>query len=735
MRFGVDGVKAGVCKALVWGACVWAGAAQASPSQPLQWGPVVEKHFGVAVADPFRGLEQAQQPRVKAWLAQQSRATEAHLSAMPGQAEVLRQMVEQDADLPARVTDVRRFPNGQRVFLRRLTGEEQFKLVLQPSGDAAAKVLVDPEALSRRRGPVHALNYFQTSLDGRWLAYALSRDGSEDATLRVMDTTSGQVVGPAIDRAEVGAVSFTPDGQHLAVLRLQALGPQARAQDRYLHSAVWLMQTGAPLQQARKIFGPGVPGVRLKPEDVPEVEFSHDGRWAIATVYTGTQQDLGLWLAPASSVLAGRPQWRKLAGASDRVVGSAYGHGWLYVRSRQQAQNYQILALDLRAEQPAASLAEARVVVPHSERVLTGITVAEDGLYVEGRDGNVKRLSRRAHRADAAVVDIPLPIEGAFTLSSGVSLASAGHPLLPGLVLDLQSWLHLRQLYEVGADGTVRNTGWQPTSPTATLPDAQATEVLVPSHDGALVPMSIVHRKGLVLDGSHPTVLWAYGAYGETEEPHFSAFAASWVKAGGVYAVANVRGGGAKGDAWYEAGRKATKANTWLDTIACARFLQQQGWTSAPKLGLWGVSAGGIAAGRAMTEQPELFGAVAFSSAALDMVSAEREPYGPTNVPEFGTVRREADFKALLAMSTYHHIRDGLAYPAVLITHGMTDPRVALWNSSKTAARLQAASRSGKPVLLWVNDQLGHSLGHTRAQELRGLALVQGFFRGQLGLR
>ncbi|MFD2454144.1 prolyl oligopeptidase family serine peptidase [Ideonella paludis] len=162
--------------------------------------------------------------------------------------------------------------------------------------------------------------------------------------------------------------------------------------------------------------------------------------------------------------------------------------------------------------------------------------------------------------------------------------------------------------------------------------------------------------------------------------------------------------------------------------------MQQQGWTSPAKLGLWGVSAGGIAAGRAMTEQPELFGAVVFSSAALDMVSAEREPYGPTNVPEFGTVRREADFKALLAMSTYHHIRDGAAYPAVLITHGMSDPRVALWNSTKTAARLQAASRSGQPVWLWVDDQLGHSLGHTRAQELRGLALVQGFFRAQLGL-
>ncbi|MDZ7813295.1 MAG: prolyl oligopeptidase family serine peptidase [Ideonella sp.] len=639
-------------KCLVWGLSAWVWVAQANASPPQQWGLVVEKHFGVAVADPFRGLEQAQQPRVKAWLAQQRRAAEAHLSALPGQAEVLRQMVEQDADLPARVTDVRRFPNGQRVLLRRLASEQQFKLVLQPAGDAPARVLVDPEALGQRRGPVYALNYFQTSLDGRWLAYALSRDGSEDAVLRLMDTTSGKVVGPAIDRAEVGAVSFTPDGQHLAVLRLQALGPQARAQDRYLYSAVWLMQPGAPLQQARKIFGPGVPGVRLKPEDVPEVEFSHDGRWAIATVYTGTQQDLGLWLAPASSVLAGRPQWRKLAGTADRVVGSAYGHGWLYLRSRQQAQNYQILAVDLRAEQPPASVAEAHVVVPHSERVVTGMTVAEDGLYFESREGNLKRLSRRAHRADAAVVDIPLPIDGAFTLINETSLASAGHPLLPGLVLDLQSWLHLRQLYEVRADGSVHNTGWQPTSPAATLPDAQATEVLVPSHDGALVPMSIVHRKGLVLDGSHPTVLWAYGAYGDTEEPHFSAFAASWVKAGGVYAVANVRGGGAKGDAWYEAGRKATKANTWLDTIACARFLQQQGWTSPSKLGLWGVSAGGIAAGRAMTEQPELFGAVALSSAALDMVSAEREPYGPTNVPEFGTVRREADFAPCSAMST-----------------------------------------------------------------------------------
>jgi prolyl oligopeptidase len=252
--------------------------------------------------------------------------------------------------------------------------------------------------------------------------------------------------------------------------------------------------------------------------------------------------------------------------------------------------------------------------------------------------------------------------------------------------------------------------------------------------DGAQVPMTLLYKKGLARDGLRPTVLDGYGSYGLSETAGFRPTSLAWLERGGVLAYANVRGSGARGDAWYRAGFKQTKPNTWLDGIGCARWLIAQGWTGPRTLAVTGGSAGGVFAGRAITTAPELFAVAVIHVGLLDAMRAEFTANGATNVSEFGTVKDAREFAALLEMSPYHQVRDGVAYPAVMLTHGLNDPRVDAWNSGKMAARLQAASSSGRPVLLRLDGQAGHGIGSTRAQRQSLAADTDAFMLWQMGL-
>jgi prolyl oligopeptidase len=256
---------------------------------------------------------------------------------------------------------------------------------------------------------------------------------------------------------------------------------------------------------------------------------------------------------------------------------------------------------------------------------------------------------------------------------------------------------------------------------------------MVASHDGVQVPLSIIHRKDLRLDGTNPTLLSGYGAYGHVTAMSFEPTSLAWLERGGVIAVAHVRGGGTFGKAWHHAGRRSTKPNTWKDFIACAEYLIKAGYTRPDKLAGRGGSAGGILVGRAMTERPDLFAAMHIAVGCTDLLRMETTMNGPPNIPEFGTVTDKDLFLGLLAMSTLHQIKDGTKYPAVILTHGINDPRVEPWQSAKTTARLQATSASGKPVLFRVDYHSGHGIGSTRKQRQEERADVWSFILWQFG--
>ena len=722
--------RAGV--ALLLTVMVGAGVAQGGPPPAAPVRNVTDTFYGTTVDDPYRYFENKTDPEVVKWMKAHNDFARAQLARIPGRNALLEKIIKYDSSVSDRVAQVNRIPGELYFSERRSATDNQFKLYLRQGLAGQDKLLVDPELIEKKTGKPHAVNWYAPSPDGRLVAYGLSGQGSEAAVLHILDTRTGKAVGRPIDRADFGGVDWSPDGKSLVFNRLQAMRKGMAETQKYQHSQTLVLKVGQSIAAARPVFGTAIKGLDVGAAEIPVVSLSHDGRWAFGVAYNGTQRELGVFLAPQRGVLDGKPRWKRILASADAVTGVAYFDDTLYMVTYKGAPRSQVLAMDLKSPDLRLAQVSARVVMPPSDQVVVNVTAAADALYIEARDGNVKRLFKRPHSPNAAVVEVPLPVEGSFELAGdGVT---SSNPKLPGVVIDLQSWNRARQVFAVGADGAVTNTGLQPAGPFDTPADIVATEVKVKSHDGALVPLSIIHKKDVKLDGNNPTLLYGYASYGVTEEPFYSVSRLAWLDGGGVYAVANPRGSSVYGQDWYKGGFQATKPNTWKDFIACAEYLIAQKYTQPSKLGILGGSAGGILVGRAMTERPELFAAVIPAVGALDGIRFETTPNGVPNIPEFGTVKNEAGFRALLAMSTYANTKPGTAYPAVLLTHGVNDPRVEVWQSTKAAARLMAASTSGKPVLIRLDFDAGHGIGNTKKQQLEERADMFAFLLWQMGV-
>jgi prolyl oligopeptidase len=700
-----------------------AGALSLSEPPVLEPRPVTDSFFGTAVDDPYRYMEDLRDPEVASWMRAQADYSRALLDLVPGRKALLERINALDIAVPARVINVQRRPGELYFYEKRGAKDNQFKLYVRQGRSGAERLLVDPEQLQKASGKPHAINYFVPSSSGRHVAYGISAGGSEDAELFVMEVATGRnVLGP-VSRAQFGVSGWLADDSGLFFVRLQELKPGMAPIEKFQRTSAQFLPLAARDDRLAVAMNFESPGVRVNPgQDSPWVVPIPDTQLAAGFIYHGTARELSLYVAPLADAMAGRATWRPVFVQADDVTGVEIVGDRLFVLTHRGASRFRVLETSLAKP----DLAQAREVMPQGAGVITGFARAADGLYVTRRDGTVSRLFRVGFARGARPVEIKLPLAGSF------DLAGVDHRL-PGVLMTLQGWTRGPQIYAV-RDGQVTNTALQPRGKVDALADYVATEVLVPSHDGARVPLSIIHKRGLKLDGNNPTLLYGYASYGITEEPWFTAWRMAWLERGGVFAVANPRGSGAFGQDWYKGGFQATKPNTWRDFIATAEYLVSRKYTRPARLGIWGGSAGGILVGRAMTERPDLFGVVIPSVGVMDMVRAELTPNGVPNIPEFGTHTTEAGFRALLAMSTYHQIKDGTAYPAVLLTHGVNDPRVDVWHSTKAAARLLAASRSGKPVLLRLDYEAGHGIGNTREQRNAERADLLAFLFWQMGV-
>jgi len=692
------------------------------PAAPVR--TVTDTYFGVAVPDPYRYLEDMKNPDVVAWMKAQADFTRATLDRIPGRSALLKRIGELGDAVPARVASVQ-VNNGHYYYLKRLATENIPKLYVRAGFAGKERLLVDPEATKGARGAHFAIDYYAPSFDNKYVAYGISPAGSEESVLRVIEVASGKETGEAIDRAQFGPPSWTDDNR-LVYNRLAKLAPDAPRSEKYLKSRAYIHTIGSDPEWDRAILGLGVlSDMALDPLATPVVSTSPGAPWVIGIVGNGNQREFGLYAAPAASLAQGVPPWRRIAGLDDEVTDAALFGNTLYLLTHRNAPHFKVVRLDLANP----DLATASVVVPASDAVITGIAASKDALYVRRMIAGVSDLLRVPHAPGAAPVPIRLPFAGDID-------ALAADPRQPGVVFNTGTWTRFGGYYAYdAAAGVVVDTRLQPQGRYDNPGDLVATEVKVKAHDGTLVPLSIVHRKGLKLDGTNPAILYGYGAYGISQTPFFRPQYIAWFERGGVFAVAHVRGGGENGEEWYKGGYQQTKPNTWRDAIACAEWLVANRYTSSSRLAIQGGSQGGIFVGRAITERPELFGAAIDQVPVSDTVRSSFEANGEHDKTEIGTTETEPGFRALLAMSPYHHIRDGVKYPAVLVTTGINDPRVDAWQAAKMAARLQAATASGKPVLLRVDFDAGHGFGSTKKQRNEELADTLAFLLWQFGVK
>ena len=708
--------------ALVATACCMAAAQTSPPAAPVR--NVSDTYFGVTVPDPYRYFENMKDPDVVAWMKAQADFARTTLDRIPGRSALLARIGELGDAVPARVSAIQ-VNNGHYYYLKRAARENIPRLYVRVGLAGKERLLVDPDTIRGARRDHFAIDYFAPSPDNKYVAYGISPGGSEESVLRVVEVATGKELGEAIDRANFGPPSWTEQNL-LLYNRLAKLAPNAPRTDKYLKSRVYAHVLGSDPDADRAILGPGVNADFVTdPLATPLVFTAPGAAYAIGLVGNGNQREYTMYAAPVASLAKGVPPWRRVVGLDDEVTDAALIGTSLYVLTHRDAPHSKVLRVDL--DKP--DLGTAPVVVPESAAVVTGIAAGKDALYVRRMSAGVSDLLRVDHTPGSNPVAVKLPFAGDIE-------SLVADPRMPGVLFNTGTWTRFGGYYAYdAASGGAVDTKLQPQGRFDNPGNLVSTEVKAKSHDGTLVPLSIVHRKGLKLDGTAPTILYGYGAYGISQTPFYSPQYLAWFERGGVFAVAHVRGGGENGEEWYKGGYQQTKPNTWKDAIACAEWLIANNYTSSAKLAIQGGSQGGIYVGRAITERPDLFAAAIDQVPVSDAVRSAFEANGELDKTEMGTTETEAGFRALLAMSPYHHISDGVKYPAVLVATGINDPRVDAWQAAKMAARLQAATTSGKPVLLRVEYDAGHGFGSTKKQRNEELADTLAFLLWQLGVK
>jgi prolyl oligopeptidase len=681
---------------------------------------VTDTYFGTTVSDPYRWMEDVKAKDTVDWIKSQADFARAHLEQLPTRKQILEEL-NGVSDAGATVSDIRH--RGDLFFYaKRNPGEQDDKLYVRAGLDGAERIIIDPEKLST--GSTRQTLYdWSLSWDGMYVSYILEAGGSEDGELRVVETATGEDMGERIARARFGAGEWLPDGKSFLYPRLPELPAGAPETDLYLRCRVFKHVLGSNPDGDRPVFGYGVnPDVALDDAVLPQVRTNPSWKYVFA-VTSVSSPNVELYVAPLDALDQPVVPWRKIASFDDQVSSFDVIGNDLFLLTYKRTPRYKIVQTSLTKP----DMAHAEDVYSGGEAVVEAMAAQPDALYVQALDGGICKLYRVAY-GTTTVEPITLPYDGSASLAGNDGRGE-------GVYFIMDSWTK-PPAYSRYEPGTASVTDTKIIPPMALdMSDIEVTNAKARSHDGTMIPLVVISKKGLTRDGRNPTLMIGYGAYGfEGTTPEFASRYTPWFERGGVLAYAGVRGGGEYGEEWHQGGFKQTKPNTWKDFIACAEYLIKEKITSPAHLAGSSYSAGGILIGRAMTDRPDLFGAAIISVGDTNTLRTETASDGAANSAEYGTVKIEDEFRALYEMDSYHHVKEGVKYPAVLLTHGFNDARVPVWQSAKMAARLQAATASGKPVLLRIDYDAGHGgVGTTQAQRNELRADIYAFLFEQIG--
>lgn len=687
--------------------------------------PVTNSYHGTKVIDNYQWLESNKSPEVKAWVAAQNQRARNYLDSLPMYAGVKQWLT--DVIHSRSISYYEMLPAGGRLFaMKSQPGKQQDMLVELTSVDKTGSehMVFDPNEIDKTGST--SVQFYTPSVDGRFVAVCLAKGGSESGSLHFYETETGKALADVIERVNFptagGSAAWNEDGTGVFYTRYPHEGERA-PEDMNFYQQIYFHKMGKPVTQDSYQVGKDFPRIAEI-----SLDSGDDGRFVLAIVQNG---DGGQYLH-----LLRDPQgkWTKLTNFVDKISAAAFGADQaLYFVSRKDAPRGKILRLPLTTP----SMFGAKVVVPESENAIEGFRFAlsgfpahfaatKDRIYVVDVVGGPNQVRIFDHSGKQLG---NMPIEPVSTVTQLVRLPN-GEILFHNTSYTVPSAWYRYDAQQNRATVTALRT----TSP-VDFSDFEAVRETAVSKDGTKVPVTILYKKGLKKDGSHPTILTAYGGFSISTKPQFNPGSAAWLANGGVYAIANIRGGGEFGEDWHVNGMLLKKQNVFDDFIACSEHLIQAGYTSAKQLGIEGGSNGGLLMGAVLTQRPDLYRAVLSVAGLYDMMRFEATQNGQFNAAEYGSVKNLEQFKALLAYSPYQTVKAGTKYPAVLLTVGENDLRVDPWHSRKFAAALQSDSTSGLPILLLTYSNAGHGgIGSGEEMEIVMAADNYSWMFDQLGL-
>ena len=687
-------------------------------------------YHGVKVLDNYRWLEDGQSPETQKWVAQEMAYTRGILNRLPGRDAIHKRLTELlsiGSVTPPVIA-------GRHYFYTRREGmQNQPVLYVRDGLDGPDRVLVDPNKLSA--DGTTALDWFQPSETGKYVAYGTSPSGSEMSTLHIIETKTGTLLADTIERTRAASIAWKLDNSGFYYTRYPKPGEVPAGQEMYNRHVFYHELTNDP-EDIPEDSDPPIFGQGRDPEDWPSVSLSNDGLWLLINVSQGwTKSELFLWKVNSET-----PPTRITTGKNFLYAGEVY-NGKIYITTNEDAPRYRVFVTDAGNYERSAW----KELIPQSNAVLQGTAVYGGRLlaqYEQNASSQLKLFDLDGKKLN----DIELP-------AIGTVFGTGGRWDRDEVFFGFQSFTTPPTIYrflltpvKAIIDGRLETDRygspvlWTKVGAPSIEPAAyEVNQEWFHSKDGTRVPMFVVNKKGLQKNGKNPTLLTGYGGFNVSLTPSFSRTAYLWMEHGGIYAVANLRGGAEFGEDWHRAGMLEKKQNVFDDMIAATEHLIAEKYTDKNHLAIQGGSNGGLLMGALITQRPDLFRAVICQVPLLDMIHYQDFQIAKLWIPEYGTSENAEQFKWLYAYSPYHHVKPGVEYPATLFMTADTDTRVDPMHAKKMTAEMQAEAKNGisrtRPILLRIESKAGHGAGKPVAKQIEEFTDVYSFLFWQLGVR
>lgn len=687
----------------------------------IQENPIKDQYFDTIIIDHFQELENLKDSNVLDWYKEQGQFADSILTSLPERDMFIKLMNKYNNRKQYHIDNIKLTKNDQYFYLKRKADEEIFKLYYKSSLDAQEELILNPSNIDLAIDQTDVIFDYSPDWEGHKVAIALSAKGSDKMKIIIYDIQAKRLLPQVIENnfnASNQIANWLPNNE--AFLYLAFNNDTAQGVNTMLNMKTLLYKIGDKSNESIDVFSKAsCPEINIEEEDFPTVLFENEKNKYMIALVAGPTAFNDAYFIKVEDLQNGDYHWKPLYKKEDKVVkGSFINDDFIFI-SAKDASNHCIAKVNIHQ----LNFQSPQILIPDkSDEVIQDFKVTSSGIfYNTTKNGVEAKLYAYNHQEDK---NMELPGKFGRIFLKNKSAQS------PDLWITVAGWLsdQQRMKYDL-ASNSFQEEDLVPQAQYPEFKELMIEEITVRSHDGEMVPLSIISKKGIKRDGSHPTMLYGYGAYGISWRPYFLPEWLTWVESGGVLCFSHIRGGGEKGTSWHMMGKNNMKPNSWKDFIACAEYLIENKYTSNKKLAIYGGSAGGIVIGRSMTARPDLFAAIISEVGMLNALRIANMPSGLNHAKEFGYVSDSSNCKDLIEMDAYLHLNQDKKYPPFLAIIGMNDLRVSPWQSGKFIAKLQANNHKDQKAYMIVDFKEGHYFNSTQTKSMEKLASIFAFAR------